>query len=234
MQLNALSVQNIGHNLCNTMIDNRERLVSMQEIILELVHAATNYLNSHSAVGKSLWETVLYSPGFTTFFGAILGVFTTILSTKMLNSQKNKAVVAEKYEVQLKEFYNPLIFLLEKTTAIYKLFNIDEKKKNPNVKTLDLLLDGHSFSNEDNQFLEEIIENNKAISKLISEHSGYVDEAFLAPLVELVEHYDLIERAYKKELPPRDEYRQHTYPRNITETIKKRRDEISKIIERNR
>lgn len=198
----------------------------MEESVQELINAATIYLQNHSTDNNSMWETLLYSPGFTTFLGALLGIVTTIVSTKLLASQKNKEVLCEKYETQLKEFYNPLIFLLEQTTAIYKLFNIEEKKKNPNVKTLDLLLDGHEFSKEDKNFLEKIIYNNKEISRLISEHSGCIDEEFLEPVIALVEHYDLIEQAYKKELSPRDEYRQHTYPRDITERIKKRRDQI--------
>lgn len=198
----------------------------MEESIQELIKATTIFLQNHSADSKTFLETILYSPGVTTFLGAVLGIITTIVSTKLLASQKNKEVLHEKYETELKEFYNPLIFLLEQTTAIYKLFNIEEKKKNPNVKTLDLLLDGHEFSKEDNNFLEKIINNNKEISKLISEHSGYIDEEFLEPVIALVEHYDLIERAYKKELSSRDEYRQHTYPRDITARIKERRDQI--------
>lgn len=198
----------------------------MEESIQELIQAATNYLQSHANSSKSLWETILYSPGITTLIGAVLGIFTTLLSTNLLNSQNDKKCLREKHEAQLREFYNPLIFLLEQTTAIYKLFNLEEKKKNPDVKTLNLLLDEHKFSKEDCNFLEKIIENNKRISKLISEHSGLIDEDFLEPLVTLVEHYELIERAYKGELTARDEYRQHTYPRDITRIIKKRRDEI--------
>lgn len=200
----------------------------MEQSIQELIQAASNYLQSHANSSKSIWETIFNSPGFTTLIGVALGMVSTVISSKLLSSQNYKERLRAKYEAQLNEFYNPLIFLLEQTTAIYKLFNIEEKKKDPKVKTLNLLLDGHNFSKEDTNFLEKIINNNNEISKLISKHSGLIDEELLESLVMLTEHYDLIECAYNGDLTPREEYRQHTYPAEITAKIKNERNKIQK------
>lgn len=203
----------------------------MENGILELIRAATNFLNSSANVEKSWLDIVLTSPAISTLIGALIALAGTFASVWVTEKRKAKELNAEKCEKQLMELYNPLVFLLERTTAIYELFNLEEKRTNPGVKTLDLLLDGHSFSAEDNYFLEEIIEHNKKIEKLISDHSGYIDKELMEPLVKLVEHYDLIERAKRGELSQRAEYRSHTYPKDVVSKVKEKQEELYNKLE---
>lgn len=197
----------------------------MEEQIQQLLQAATDFLNSNIANGTWI-KTLLYSPLFTTFAGAAVALLAPYLATNLQGRQRRNEQLRKKYEEQLNEFYNPLIFLLERTTAVYKLFNLEEKKKNEDVKTLELLLDGHTFSPDDLILLDEIIEYNKKIATLISSYGRHISPDILSSLIELVNHYELIERARQGKLENIPEYRACTYPRDILDVLKKKQRDI--------
>ena len=111
--------------------------------------------------------------------------------------------------------------MIVKNTKLYDIFKVDERYKNK--RTLHILLDDKdALSHADKCILKEIIANNHEILQLISQNAGYIEDDMMADFVELARHYVLIEQAYQGDLPDIPEYREHTYPRDINEKIKKK------------
>lgn len=205
----------------------------MEEQILNLIQAITSFINQSANTKETWFQVFMNSSAGSAIIGAIgviigglIALATNSYSAKMQMKQSRNEKMRIKYEQQLYEFYNPLVFLLERTTAEYHLFALEEKKADKQTRTLTLLLDGHEFSEYDRSLLEEIIEYNNQISKLITSNSRFIDNELVSPLVELVNHYALIERAYKGNLQNNTVNREHTYPRDILSKLKDKQKSI--------
>lgn len=140
-------------------------------------------------------------------------------TTHWAEKQTEKKQKIEEYEKKLKDFYNPLYFLIVKNTKLYEIFKVDKKYKNK--RTLLILLDQKDvLSDADKSILEEIIANNHEILQLINQNAGYIEDDMMDDFVELARHYVLLEKAFQNKLPNLPEYREHTYPRDINTKIK--------------
>lgn len=192
----------------------------MPDNLLTLIDTATNYLNANMPI-NNFWNIFFNSTIFSTLVGAFITLVVTYFTTRWTEKRNEKKREIEKYEKKLKEFYNPLYFLIVKNTKLYDIFKVDERYKNK--RTLHILLDDKdALSHADKCILKEIIANNHEILQLISQNAGYIEDDMMADFVELARHYVLLEKAYQGDLPDIPEYREHTYPRDINEKIQKK------------
>lgn len=202
----------------------------MPDNLLTLIDTATNYLNANMPT-NNCWNIIFNPTTFSTLVGAFITLVATYYTTKWTEKRNEKKREIEKYEKKLKDFYNPLYFLIVKNTKLYDIFKLDERYKNK--RTLHILLDDKdALSSADRCILKEIIANNREILQLISQNAGYIEDDMMADFVELARHYVLLEKAYQGDLPDIPEYREHTYPRDINEKIEKKVETLrSRIIE---
>lgn len=192
----------------------------MPDNLLTLIDTATNYLNANMPT-NNFWGFISNPTTLSTLLGAAITLVVTYFTTRWTEKRNEKKREIEKYEKKLKEFYNPLYFLIVKNTKLYDIFKVDERYKNK--RTLHILLDDKdALSHADKCILKEIIANNHEILQLISQNAGYIEDDMMADFVELARHYVLLEQAYQGDLPDIPEYREHTYPRDINEKIKKK------------
>ncbi|MBE5037682.1 hypothetical protein INF35_07785 [Subdoligranulum sp. DSM 109015] len=190
----------------------------MPDNLLTLIDTAINYLNANMPT-NNFWGALFDSTIFSTFVGAAISLVITRCTTHWAEKQTEKKQKIEEYEKKLKDFYNPLYFLIVKNTKLYEIFKVDKKYKNK--RTLLILLDQKDvLSDADKSILEEIIANNHEILQLINQNAGYIEDDMMDDFVELARHYVLLEKAFQNKLPNLPEYREHTYPRDINTKIK--------------
>lgn len=154
----------------------------------------------------------------------------------------NKATLQAKYHEdekkelfkKLNEFYGPFKQLTERNNMLFRLFT---RNKEEHYKTLPALLEGEKFEDNDKELLDQIIEIDGQISKLIIEKSGLIDDQEMSSLLaKAATHFNVITLAYKGQLrgeaPRFDDY---LYPRELNgkideqiEMIKKRLEELNK------
>lgn len=192
-------------------------MIKMSDNLLTLIDTAIKYLNANMPT-NNFWGSLFDSTIFSTLVGAFISLVITRCTTNWAEKQNERKQKIEKYEKKLKEFYNPLYFLIVKNTKLYEIFKVDEKYKNK--RTLLILLDHKDvLSDADKSILEEIIANNHEILQLINQNAGYIEDDMMDDFVELARHYVLLEKAFQNKLPNLPEYREHTYPRSINKKI---------------
>ena len=190
-----------------------------QENIMKLIEALTKYFEAAATNGKTWFEVLFSSPAVVALIGALAAFVPVHITSRRSIKDKEK----DQIEKALKEFYNPLLFLLKRQKAIYEVFNLSikrEKGDTDDTRTLDLLLSGHGFSPEDMMLLEDIMTIGKRIKELVINNPGYIfSEQLMDQLVKLIEHYDILERAKEGKLTNREEYKGYRFPRQIDELV---------------
>lgn len=187
------------------------------ENLNQLIEALTHYFETASSNGKSWLEVLLSSPALIAAIGA-LAAFLPVYFTNLSNKRGKEK---ERIQSELNEFYNPLLFLLKRQEAIYSIFNLEAKKQG-DVRTLELILSGASFSQEDMAHLNEIMAISEEIKQLVLEHPEYISKELMDPLVKLIEHYDLLKLATENQLTNREEYKRYVFPREINGIVEEK------------
>lgn len=151
----------------------------------------------------------------------LITVIWTINSSRTSYKRNIKEKEYEKCNKKLEEFYYPFLYLLGLNTSLYSCFALKEKAKDNNFRTLIALIKKHDFSATDKMILDEIINNNKEINKLILEKGLYVEKTDIRKkLIQLSTHYTVIDLAYNGKIDEySEEYDKMVFPRGIHESI---------------
>ena len=140
---------------------------------------------------------------------------------------KQKNIEEERKEIykKLNSFYGPLRQLLGISFELYERLRASRPE---DYRTLVSLLKGEKFEGNDKILLEQILEVEKAMDKLILEQSGLVDNEELHRLLsKAAAHFRLLRLAYEGNLTGQaDRFKDHVFPRELTPKIE---EEIRKL-----
>jgi hypothetical protein len=146
--------------------------------------------------------------------GVGIALYTSIVT------QRNKKNDDERSEINKKlyEFYAPFEQLRGKSNRLYNLFF---ETKDKNFRTLTAILKGEVFSDNDKQLLEDIINIDKQLEKMIIEKSGLIDKPDLRDLlVKAATHFHIISAAYDGKINGEsDRFLEYVFPRELDEKI---------------
>lgn len=195
------------------------------EKLNELIQALIDFLNQNTDSTANLIEKILSSPMVSTLIGATIAAFPIILKETREKKRKQDAEIQQ----LLQNFYNPLLFLLKKASAYYKIFNLkakeEYKKASKEYRTLKFFVTERKTKNDLSQadliIFEKILDINKNITNLISQNIGYIDKDLVSKLVELSQHYEMLVLASEGKLDYQKEYEEYVYPTDIEETVEK-------------
>ncbi len=205
-----------------------------QESIMKLIDTLTKYFETAATNGKTWFEVLFSSPALV----ALIGALAAFLPVHIISKRSIKDKEKDRIEKALKEFYNPLLFLLKRQKGIYQVFNLSirqAKGDEEDTRTLDLLLRGHKFSPEDMMLLEDIMTIGKRIKELVINNPGYISsEQLMDQLVKLIEHYDILERAKNGKLTNREEYKDYRFPREIDALVLNEVKSLNEQLNRNK
>ena len=145
-------------------------------------------------------------------------------------SIKQKNVEDERKEIykKLNSFYGPLLQLLGISFELYELLKFSRPE---DYRTLISLLQGEKFEGNDKILLEQILDVEEAMDKLILEQSGLVEDKGLHDLISKVgAHFRVLRLAYKGNLTGQvDRFKEHVFPRALTPRIEQ---EIKRLNDR--
>lgn len=118
----------------------------------------------------------------------------------------------------------------KKSNILYKLFI---KDKGSDFRTLLALLNGEKFYNNDKMLLNEIIEIDQKLERLIIEKSGYIENSNLSELLSKAAiHFNIMYQAYNGTLSGEVErFKEYIYPRELDEELNR---EVTKLKNRMR
>jgi hypothetical protein len=143
---------------------------------------------------------------------------------------KQKNVEEERKEIykKLNSFYGPLLQLLGISFELSELLRFSRPK---GFRTLIALLEGEKFVGNDKILLEQILDVEKAMDKLILEQSGLVEDEVLHALISKVgAHFRVLRLAYEGTLTGQiDRFGEHVFPGEITPRIEQ---EIKRLNDR--
>lgn len=163
--------------------------------------------------------------------GILLGYFFNI---RMLRQQRHDDEREEIYK-KLNAFYGPLQQHLGKVYELYKVFTVSRDSE---FRTLKALLNGEKFKGIDKVLLEEILDIDAKMEKLIASQSGLIDTADMRQLLaEASAHFRILRVIYDKgiqeDTPRFDTY---VFPRELDEKVeceisrlKTRLEELNKV-----
>lgn len=156
---------------------------------------------------------------------AIGGIYLAYL--KLIKPLKANKIDAEKKEIykKLNEFYGPFLQLRNKSYCLYKIFDEQFREKDAKFSALRYLLDGKSFSGNNDKLLQQIIEIGGKCEQLIHDKAGLIDNQTIRNeiLPRLTTHFLILRLAYEGQLEGEvDRFREFTFPYQIDEMIKKR------------
>jgi hypothetical protein len=171
----------------------------------------------------------------------LFGLLSTLLAYEYNRSTiKQKQQEEERKEIytKLNSFYGPFSQCLGISFELYRLFTHANQE---GVRTLVLLLEGKKLQGNDKFLMEQILEVEAQMTKLILKKSGLVDDEDLRELLsKAATHFRLIRLAYQGVLQGEPErFADHVFPREITprieaeiEKLKARLNELNTEIDR--
>lgn|SRR5574341_36981 len=135
------------------------------------------------------------------------------MNFKMFKSKQYDDERKEIYK-KLNEFYGPFQQLRNKSTNLYRLFTIG---KDADFRTLIALLDDEKFNDNDKKLIEEIINIDRQLEKLIIDKSGLIDDENIALLLGRASaHFTIISLAYTGVLRGEIErFKSYVFPREL-------------------
>jgi hypothetical protein len=139
---------------------------------------------------------------------------------KRLLTQKNHEDERKEIYKKLNSFYGPMKQLLGVSFELYGRLTSSRPKE---FRTLVALLKGEKFEGNDKILLEQILEVEEHMDRLVLEQSGLVDDDQLQQLLSKVSaHFRVIRLAYKGDLVGQaSRFEGNVFPRDITAMIEK-------------
>ena len=183
------------------------------KVILETLQTSTD--------GWSLIKDII--PSICTIVVVFISSFFVYRSSKKTRNQAN----AEKLKNDLETFYYPFLILSKRNTQIYQAFRKDPSKPEE-FSTLLALLGGDSFKDNDKILLDEIMQNDKKLNKLIQIQSKVIRNLTLAETMSrLSAHYTILGLAYERKITgEKERFEEYVHPSDAIESVEK---EIKKI-----
>lgn len=150
----------------------------------------------------------------------LAGLLVGYYYNKRLLAQKNHEDERKEIYKKLNSFYGPMKQLLGVSFELYERLTSSRPK---GFRTLVALLNGEKFQGNDKILLEQILDVEEHMDRLILEQSGLVDDEELQKLLSKVSaHFRLIRLAYKGDLVGQAErFEGNVFPREITGKIEK-------------
>ena len=181
------------------------------------------------------WDQVL--PYIIAAFPSVLVAVISMMQVYKINrnnfkKDKNKVEIG-RLEEKLQKFYYPYLVIARKNTVIYKIFSKKYLEEDTNYRTLISLLSGFKFNGNDKALLDEIINNDIKLNKLIMEKADVIDDAKIRELlIDSSTHYTVIELAYNGSLVGETErFYEFVHPNGVYEEVHKKVRELEARIE---
>ncbi len=150
----------------------------------------------------------------------LAALFVGYYYNRRLLAQKNHEDERKEIYKKLNSFYGPMKQLLGVSFELYDRFTFSRPK---DFRTLVALLNGVKFEGNDKILLEQILEVEEHMDRLILEQSGLVDDEDLQKILSKVStHFRVIRLAYKGDLVSQaSRFEGNVFPREITAMIEK-------------
>ena len=145
-----------------------------------------------------------------------------------LANEKRKADAKHKLEA----FYYPYLLIAKENTSLYDVFRAEHSAQDKNFRTLPALLSNKQFSDNDRAILEQIIENDHQLKKLINENANMIDDNGLREaLTRSATHYTIIELAFRKKITGEvDRFRPYVHPNDVYEKVEKKARALEEVL----
>lgn len=177
---------------------------------------------------KEIWELVKdLSPAII----GVLSVVASFLIVRITIRASKREVKRTIIQQRLSEFYSPFLDLRNKSNILYSRFQEKYREENPKYSTLQYLLDGNTFTGNDDELLKEILSIGAKCEKLIHDKAGLIDDEDLRTKVlpNLTTHYLILRMAYEgKLIGEKDRFRDLSFPINVDDLIKRKIVELEK------
>ncbi|MBK8609280.1 MAG: hypothetical protein IPL84_04870 [Chitinophagaceae bacterium] len=173
-------------------------------------------------------------PAIIASFGTVVAIIFNFKLSKKTLYEKRLEEKRAFMKAQLNEFYAPLILLREKSNKIYEKFREKYVAKDEHFSTLSYLLNDFKFDENDESLLREIIAIGTKCEELIHNNAGLIDDENLRDILipRATTHFLMIRLAFEKKIKGRsEEFKDLTFPRELDQRLKKRKQEIQNELE---
>jgi hypothetical protein len=132
--------------------------------------------------------------------------------------QKQREDERKEIYQKLNSFYGPLQRLLGKSEMLYKIF---VSSHGENFRTLVALLQGVKFEGNDEELLNQILDLDNEMDRIILKNSGMVDNEELKQVLDQAStHFSLIRLAKEARLTGEVErFSEHVFPRDLSPRV---------------